>query len=223
MNPAELTGRARTHLLELSDPACALHRYAATAFLGLRRAAGAAGFGLEAVSAFRDFQRQIAIWNGKFSGDRPLHDANGLLLDAQQMSPAERVMAILLWSALPGASRHHWGTDLDLVDARVPPGTKAELVAGEFAVDGPFAGMSVWLEEHAARFGFFRPFRGVASGVQPEPWHYSFAPVAEAARRKLSPPVLAAALADAPLQGKAEVLSRLEEIHARYVMAIDLP
>ncbi len=36
---------------------------------------------------------------------------------------AERVAAILVWSALPGASRHHWGTDCDVIDAAaLPPG-----------------------------------------------------------------------------------------------------
>jgi hypothetical protein len=59
--------------------------------------------------------------------------------------------------------------------------------------------------------------------VQAEPWHFSFAPVAETARRALSPSVLRAALAAAPLQGKDQVMSRLEELHARYVAAIDWP
>lgn len=223
MNAAELTGRARTHILQLADPACAVHAHAATPFLALQRAAATAGFQLEAVSAFRDFERQIAIWNGKFSGDRPLYDAEGRRLDALQLSGAERVAAILLWSALPGASRHHWGTDLDLVDAATAPGRGAQLVATEFAPDGPFAPLSAWLEEHALRFGFFRPYRGGLSGVRAEPWHYSFAPVAETARRALRPAVLAAALADAPLLGKTEVLLRLDELHARYVDAIDWP
>jgi LAS superfamily LD-carboxypeptidase LdcB len=223
VTPAELTGRSRDHVVELVDPACILHRHVATPFLGLRRAAMAEGFALEAVSGFRDFDRQILIWNRKFSGEKPLYGANGETLETARMSPAERVEAILLWSALPGASRHHWGTDLDLVDVAVPPGRRAELVAAEFAPGGPFAGLSAWLEEHSARFGFFRPFRGTLSGVRPEPWHYSFAPLAERARRRLTPDVLASALEGAPLLGKAEVMARLEELHARYVAAIDLP
>jgi LAS superfamily LD-carboxypeptidase LdcB len=223
VTPAELTGRARTHLLDLCEPACAVHRHAATAFLAMRRAAAAAGFALETVSGFRDFDRQIAIWNRKFSGERPLYDAQGRPLDALRMKAAERVTAILLWSALPGASRHHWGTDLDLVDASSPPGLGAALTAAEFAPGGPFAGLSHWLDQEACTFGFFRPFRGLRSGVQAEPWHYSFAPVAEIARRALRPGILAAALADAPLQGKAEVMARLDELHTRYVDTIDWP
>jgi LAS superfamily LD-carboxypeptidase LdcB len=190
----------------------------------LRRAALAAGFDLTPVSSFRDFERQLSIWNAKFCGERPLYDAAGRVLDAAQLSPAERVEAILRWSALPGASRHHWGTDLDLIDANaIQQGYRVQLTAAEFATTGPFARLAEWLDTHAPRFGFFRPFRGVLSGVQAEPWHYSFAPLAEPARRSLTPTVLQAAIAGAPLLGKESVLERLEELHLRYVAAIDWP
>jgi len=223
VTPAELTGRARSHIVALADAGGSVHRHVVTPFRGLKRAAAVAGFQLEAVSGFRDFDRQLLIWNRKFNGEMPLYDAAGLRLDTLQLSPGERVTAILLWSALPGASRHHWGTDLDLIDAGTAPGREAALVAAEFAPGGPFAALSAWLEEHAAHFGFFRPFRGKRSGVQPEPWHYSFAPVAEMARRQLTCETLAAALEDAPLSGKSVVLSQLEELHARYVAAVDWP
>ena len=224
MNVLELTGRARTHLREPSVPGVALHEHAAGPFARLCDAARTQGFELTPVSGFRDFDRQLSIWNGKFTGERPLLDAAGGALDVTQMSAPERVAAILVWSALPGASRHHWGTDLDLVDARaIPPGYRVRLTADEFCAGGPFGPLSEWLEVNAPRFGFFRPFRGVLSGVQPEPWHFSFAPVAEPARRALTREVVAAALADAPLEGKVEVLSCLDELHARYVAAIDWP
>lgn len=224
MNAQELTGRARTHIVALAQPACAVHVHAAAAFLQLRRAAGTAGFDLTPASAFRDFDRQLSIWNTKFTGDRPLLDAAGQELDVEQLSPAERVAAILVWSALPGASRHHWGTDLDLFDAAaINPGYRVQLTAAEFSAGGPFAPVSQWLDDNAARFGFFRPYRGVLSGVQPEPWHFSFAPVAESARRALTPAVLQAAVAESSLLGKDHVMARLEELHARYVAAIDWP
>ena len=41
VTPAELTGRARTHIVDVADPACALHEHAAAPFLNLRRAASA--------------------------------------------------------------------------------------------------------------------------------------------------------------------------------------
>ncbi|MHB8723352.1 MAG: M15 family metallopeptidase [Steroidobacteraceae bacterium] len=224
MNDGELTGQSRTHIAHVSDPDCALHNHVIAPFLNLRRAALADGFDLVPQSSFRDFPRQLMIWNQKFSGARPMVDAAGLALDTSKLDAARRVEAILLWSALPGASRHHWGTDVDLIDRRaVAPGYRVQLTPQEFEPGGPFAALAEWLADNAARFGFFRPFRGVLSGVQPEPWHFSFAPIAENARRRLTPGVLHRAIAAAELLGKDAVLARLDELHARYVAAIDWP
>jgi LAS superfamily LD-carboxypeptidase LdcB len=224
VTPFELTGRSRGHIVELPDPPCALHAQAAAPFASLKRAAAAAGFDLIASSAFRDFDRQLAIWNAKFNGTATLYDPAGRVLDGALLEPRKRIRTILHWSALPGASRHHWGTDLDLIDAKaVAPGYRVQLTQAEFAPPGPFAPLAAWLEEHAARFGFFRPFRGVLSGVQPEPWHFSFAPLAEPARRALRVELLRDAIVQAPLAGKAQVLEMLEEIHERYSARIDWP
>ena len=224
MNYGELTGQARTHIAAVEDPPCLLHAEVVAPFLNLRRAALDEGFDLAPMSSFRDFARQLNIWNGKFSGERPMFDAGGAQLDAKSLTPRERVDAILLWSALPGASRHHWGTDLDLVDRCLSEaGYQIKLTREEFAPGGPFAALNLWLDANAPRFGFFRPFQGVRSGVQPEPWHFSFAPIAEKARRRLSPEVLRNAIAGAPLLGKEVVLGSLDELHARYVATIDLP
>jgi LAS superfamily LD-carboxypeptidase LdcB len=224
VNFAELTGQASSHVVEMLEPRCVLHAYVVAPFLSLRRAALADGIELTPQSSFRDFNRQLTIWNGKYEGSRPLYDASGAELDASALSSEQRISAILLWSALPGASRHHWGTDLDLIDGNaLPEGYRVQLTADEFADGGPFAAMTAWLDMHAARFGFFRPFRGRRSGVQPEPWHFSFAPEAENARRDLTPAVLRAALESAPLCGKERVLERLEELHHRFVASIDLP
>jgi LAS superfamily LD-carboxypeptidase LdcB len=224
VNDAELTGQVRTHIAAVADPECLLHTQVVAPFLNLRRAALDEGIDLQAKSSFRDFARQLTLWNGKFSGARPMFDASGVKLDAASLTPRERVNAILLWSALPGASRHHWGTDLDLVDGKVSEaGYQVKLTRQEFAPGGPFAKLDRWLSTHAPRYGFFRPFRGVRSGVQPEPWHLSFAPIAENARQRLSPQVLRTAIAGAALLGKDEVLEQLDELHARYVATIDLP
>lgn len=224
MNAVELTGQARTHIAAVADPCCLLHAQVVSPFLKLRRAAMADGFDLVPHSSFRDFEHQLNIWNGKFSGQRPMYDTAGVKLDVSALTPLERINAILLWSALPGASRHHWGTDVDLIDRKATAaGYQIQLTPEEFAAGGPFAPLAAWLEIHAPRFGFFRPFQGVRSGVQAEPWHFSFAPIAEMARRGLSPQVLQAAIAAAPLLGKELVLAHLDRLHARYVATVDLP
>jgi LAS superfamily LD-carboxypeptidase LdcB len=224
VTPGELTGVVRSHIVDVPDPPCALHTHVVAPFLNLRRAALAAGFDLMPASSFRDFARQLAIWNAKYSGTMPLYDASGRALEAAQLTPPERVAAILQWSALPGASRHHWGTDLDLIDRKAAgKGYRVQLTAAEFTAPGPFAPLAQWLEANAPRFGFFRPYRGVLSGVRPEPWHFSFAPVAEPARRALSAGVLRETLSAASLLGGEYVLERLDELHARYVASIDWP
>jgi LAS superfamily LD-carboxypeptidase LdcB len=110
LNSLELTGRAATHVAEAAGLAATLHPRTATAALALREAAAADGIDLTIVSSFRDFARQEAIWNAKYRGERPLLDRQERELDAARLDVRERVDAILLWSALPGASRHHWGT-----------------------------------------------------------------------------------------------------------------
>ena len=224
MNSDELTGRARTHLMTVPDLDCLLHKHVVVPFLNLRRVAMEVGIELVPLSSFRDFERQLALWNGKFTGARPMYDAAGRVIDVSSMSQSARVTAILQWSALPGASRHHWGTDLDLIDRRAtPPEYRVQLTPQEFSPPGPFAPLAAWLADNAPRYGFFRPFRGIHSGVQSEPWHFSFAPIAENARRALSLEILQEALADAPMLGKEYVLPRLDELHARYVARIDWP
>ncbi len=224
MNALELTGRARTHLVESPQPLGLLHRNAASAFAALRAAAAVAGLDLVPVSGFRDFDRQLAIWNAKYRGATPVLDAAGCALDVHSLSADERIDAILRWSALPGASRHHWGTDVDLIDRRaLAPGYVVRLVPEEYAASGPFAALAAWLERHAGRYGFYRPYRGERSGVGPEPWHFSFAPVALGAASALDPATLRAALENAPLAGRESVLARLQELHGRFVAAVDPP
>src|SRR5690606_4843245 len=77
----ELTGRSRTHIVDLAAPACSLHRAVVEPFLALRGAAAREGIDLVAFSSFRDFDRQLAIWNAKASGERALLDADGKPLD----------------------------------------------------------------------------------------------------------------------------------------------
>jgi LAS superfamily LD-carboxypeptidase LdcB len=224
MNDGELTGQLRSHVVDVSDPPCALHVHVIVPFLNLRRAALADGIYLAPISSFRSFSRQLAIWNGKFSGEKTMLDASGRPIDVNELSSSERIETILLWSALPGASRHHWGTDIDLIDTQATaPDYRPQLIPQEFAPGGPYAALAEWLDAHAARFGFFRPFRGVLSGVQAEPWHFSFAPVAENARRALTPSVLQKAIAASPILGKDDILAQLDALHSRYVAAIDWP
>ena len=222
--PLELTGRSRLHVVELDAPPCTLHHEVRDPFLAMREAAARAGLELEPVSSFRDFDRQRAIWNAKYRGERPVLDARGRPVDVLALAPAARVTTILLWSALPGASRHHWGTDIDVIDRNaLGAGQTVRLIPEEYAAGGPFARLSDWLERNMRRYGFYRPYVSGAGGVRPEPWHLSFAPLARQALARLDLATLADALGSAGVLGEEWILESLPAIHARYVRTVDKP
>lgn len=218
MNEMELTGRARTHVEQLDDPRVALHRAVVTPFLALRSAAAADGIDLTPHSGFRDFASQTEIWNRKYRGERPLYDRAGNPRDHASLSEAEIVEAILVWSAVPGASRHHWGSEIDVYDrAALPADYRVKLLPEEYAADGVFSRLSSWLDENLHRFGFFRPYDYDRGGVYPEPWHVSYAPVSSAAQAALSLEIVAGALRDTDVLGKTLVLGKLPDVFQRYV------
>ena len=201
-----------------------LHAAVVDAFLAMRQHAAGAGIDLLPVSSFRDFERQRRIWNAKYRGERTALDRRGRPADIIRLSPSMRVETILLWSALPGASRHHWGSDIDVVDGGViAGGYQAKLERLEFMRGGPFALLSRWLAVHMRRYGFYRPYTRAGGGVQPEPWHLSFAPVARRALPMLTVELLATAIEGADVDGKAAILSRLPSIHERYVLGVNAP
>lgn len=224
MNELELTGRARTHVVDIEHPRCVLHVEAVTSFLAMRDAAAAAGLDLAAASGFRDFERQVHLWNRKWRGERPLQDRAGRPVDPAALDDASRVDAILCWSAIPGGSRHHWGTDVDVIDAAaMPAGYQVQLVPAEYASDGVFGRLSAWLDSNMTRFGFYRPYASAGSGAGVEPWHLSYWPIATEALEALTLPVLRTAVAGSDMLGKAQVLERLPEIYTRFILAVDRP
>jgi LAS superfamily LD-carboxypeptidase LdcB len=224
LDPQQLTGRTQAHVRELPGLHCTLQPDAAGAFLALRAAAALDGLQLQAASSFRDFGRQLAIWNAKFLGRRELLDRDGSVLDRALMTESELVRAILYWSALPGASRHHWGTEVDVFDASaLASGQQAQLLPAEYAAGGVFARLDGWLSQYAEDFGFFRPYDRDRGGVQPEPWHWSYAPISGAALAALTLEVLGEALTGVDLAGAAVVWPQLGDIHARYVCAVAAP
>jgi LAS superfamily LD-carboxypeptidase LdcB len=212
MSPRELTGRDITHVVLHPTLKRVLHPEAAEAWLALAQAAQEAGHQLHPVSAFRSFDRQLLIWNEKWHGQRPLLDASEQPLNAATLSPEDKLQAILTWSALPGTSRHHWGTEIDALDlASWPKDRPFDLLQKDFVTGGSQHGFHRWLETHAVHYGFIRPYQGSAS-LQAEPWHLSFASIATHASQQLSADVVAEALHDSDLAGKELILPQLESL-----------
>jgi LAS superfamily LD-carboxypeptidase LdcB len=221
LSPEQLTGRVRSHVIQVAEPACMLHPDAAAAFLAMRAAAASSAIDLFPSSTFRDFQRQLAIWNDKFNGRRPLLDATSRPVERDSLDDEAAVRTILIWSALPGASRHHWGTEVDVYDrAALRSDQRPALVPQEYAPNGVFERLSDWLQRHAADFGFFLPYDIDRGGVQPEPWHLSYAPISNDAVGELTVDVLKQALAHADLAGAQIVRPLLNDIHQRYIASV---
>ena len=224
LDALQLTGRSRSHVFQSNEPRFALHANVVGPFAGLREAAAAEGFDIAVFSGFRDFESQAEIWNRKFCGERALFDADGRVLDYHALSDAERMQCILNWSALPGASRHHWGTDIDVYDrAAMPEGYRVKLLPEEAQPGGVFYPLHQWLDRNIARFGFFRPYREYRGGMFPEAWHLSYAPIAMPALEALSLDVVAQALSEGDILGRELVMERLPDIYQRHILNISLP
>ena len=223
-NELEITGRVRTHVVQYDAPRFAAHPDAAAAFLRLRAAAAREGIDLRPYSSFRGYDAQVRIWTAKFSGRAPLYDLSGRARDRAGMGEDDLIRHILDWSALPGASRHQWGTEIDVVDGAVmPPGYKPRLLPAEVADGGLFAPLHRWLDAHIHQHGFFRPYARFQGGMFPEPWHLSYAPVSMRAIDDLSLDVLRRCTQASDIPGKARVLELLPEIFERHVRNIVAP
>lgn len=140
----------------------------------LLKKAKQAGLEISIVSSFRSFDRQLSIWNEKWRGYRPVFSRHGRPLNLQAMSDIEKYKAICLWSALPGLSRHHWGTDLDIfLKSAIDNGHNVELVPEEFEQGAVCDELNQWLDDNLSLYGFFRPYKIYQQGVSAEPWHIS--------------------------------------------------
>jgi LAS superfamily LD-carboxypeptidase LdcB len=227
---SRLTGQTESHLCSEPDRAllgAPVHAEVVEPFLRLKQEAGREGFELTILSGFRSFERQLSIWNRKALGELPVLDSHARPLDVERLSERELAFAILRWSALPGASRHHWGTDLDVFDAAArPEGYQIELVPEEVESGGMFGPLHDWLDRRIAAsnsFGFFRPYDQDRDGVAPERWHLSSAPVAASFERELSAGILGNAIESADIELKEVILEHLDEIYERFVINFGRP
>ena len=223
MNAQHWLGLDPGHLVTVAGNAP--HRLmpaAADAFCAMQQAARADGIDLALASSYRDFARQQLIWNGKFTGQRSVHDDAGQPVDVLMLDAPARLQAILRWSALPGTSRHHWGTDMDVyAPDLLPEGTSLQLEPWEYAATGWFGPLTAWLDSHMQRFGFYRPFATDRGGVACEPWHLSYYPLADQIADELHYSALYACLqAQSELAGRDDVLTELPHLWQRYFQPV---
>lgn len=218
--PELLLGLNERELVESPLLACRVHRQALDPLLFLAERAASAGFILKVVSSYRSFERQLLIWNNKARGLRPVLNDAGEAINIHSLSERAKVFAILRWSALPGASRHHWGTDIDVYGGtHIDPEYHLQLTLAETQGDGPFAEFHRWLSDELAQgnSGFFRPYAQDRGGIAPEPWHLSYAPLATIFSRLLTQDLLRKQLEQTDLELKHAVLDNLDEIYQRFI------
>ena len=140
----------------------------ALAFKAMQTEAKKDGIDLKVVSSFRSYAAQKRIWNRKYKR-----------FISEGLTGPEAIKKIIEYSTLPGTSRHHWGTDIDLIEG-------SEIVEGDVLLEehfhqGAYQKLHRWLQKNATRFGFDIVYTNdsLRKGFLYEPWHYSYAPLSK--------------------------------------------
>jgi LAS superfamily LD-carboxypeptidase LdcB len=138
------------------------------AFIRMYDAALQSGIKLIIISANRNFNSQKNIWERKWCGKTPVDGKN---LAETVSDPVERARIILRFSAMPGTSRHHWGTDIDL-----------NSLDNCYFSTGEGKEIYTWLTENASDYGFCQTYTPKdptrPTGYEEEKWHWSYLPLA---------------------------------------------
>ena len=184
----------------------------------LSREASANGFELRLESAYRTFEKQLSIWNRKARGELPLLSEMGERMERPK-DEEELMYAILTWSALPGASRHHLGTDLDVVDANAcPEGYEVQLTPDECT--GMFGKFHEFLDAAFAAdgaFGFNRVFVPGRGKIKPELWHIAHLPTSRRLLDSFSLEALRDIYREIDIACKRVILARLDKLAEDFI------
>lgn len=129
------------------------------AYLKMRTAALAEGVNLLIISGTRTFNDQKGIWERKWETNA-----------AEIKDSLANANKILLFSSMPGTSRHHWGTDIDL-----------NSLDDAFFQSGEGLKIYNWLKAHAGEYGFCQTYSDKVetnrTGYSMEKWHWSYMPL----------------------------------------------
>lgn len=114
------------------------------------------GINLKIISAARTFTEQSWIWEDKWKNNK-----------TKFKSDNELAAYIMQYSAMPGTSRHHWGTDIDL-----------NSTSASYFNSGTGLKVYNWLSANAETYGFCQSYnsKGIdrATGYNEEKWHWSY-------------------------------------------------
>jgi zinc D-Ala-D-Ala carboxypeptidase len=144
-----------------------MRKEAYKAFIKMYDVAKKEGISLSILSATRTFNEQKNIWEGKWTGKVMYYGKN---IATSYPDSVERSTYVLKYSSMPGTSRHHWGTDIDLNSMELAY-YKSETGKKLYS----------WLSNNASKFGFCQPYTekdsSRMSGYEEEKWHWSYFPL----------------------------------------------
>lgn len=162
----ELVGKAN---IEFYGDGYKLQKEANKAYLLMKEAAKKEGITIKIVSSYRSFEHQKRIWTRKYKK-----------YISQGLPPTKVIEKIIEYSTIPGTSRHHWGTDIDIVDGS-KKAPKSLLEAKNFEKDRVYEDLKKWMDENANKYGFYLVYTNKSSrkGFKYEPWHYSYKPISK--------------------------------------------
>jgi len=155
---------------ELLGDSIKLEKNTFKAFKKMQKAAKDDGVDLKIVSAYRSYERQKLIWNNKFEK----------YTTEFGLKPKNAIDEIIRFSTIPGTSRHHWGTEIDIIDGKFTK-EKDVLIEKKFMEGGIFYELKKWLDKNSEKFGFYIAYNNdpQRKGFEHEPWHYSYYPVSK--------------------------------------------
>lgn len=133
----------------------------------MKKAAKEQGFNVHVISSYRSYNHQNGIWERKYKSYR-----------SQGLSHQKTIDKIIEYSTIPGTSRHHWGTDLDIIDTS-KGWPKNPLSETHFNKGGRMHNFKLWLDENSEKYGFYLVYTDTPGrkGFKYEPWHFSYRPI----------------------------------------------
>ncbi len=164
-----------------------------SAFIKMKDAAEKDGIVIKLVSGFRDFYRQQMIWNNKYK-----KFTNEFSLDGPTA-----IKEIIRFSTIPGTSRHHWGTEIDIIDKNFE-NEKDLLISKKYEEGGIFNSLKKWMDKNSKRFGFYIVYDDDSNrpGFEYEPWHYTYKPVSNLYQREFLKLDLKSIISKTKVEGK---------------------
>ncbi len=169
------------------------------AFWKLREKAGRDGWELVLVSGYRSFEGQRLLWNRLYN--KATDHTNG---DSQKT-----VKEVMRYTSVPGFSRHHWGTELDISEKTL----RGQLLTPDEEISSKVMDFYHWMEVNAPKFGFCKVYRGKSGIIADEPWHWSYWRLAVIYQRQMDNlPTLSRVLRTKGVEGGEFIQNHLNEI-----------